>query len=105
MKPGRVLLAMAVLTASLHAGDQQWVSVKSNSIQNGALMVSADLQGKTTELFCETKLPSCSQPEPGEYYSMQPATLGGESLLCVWRSFLHGVFAPTGVYALDSCKA
>jgi len=73
VKPSRLLLTFAALASALHAADEQRVTVKSNLIQNGALMVIADLQGKPTELDCEIRLPSCSQPPPGEY-SMRPAT-------------------------------
>ena len=69
----RFLLAIAVLTLSLHASDEQSVTVKSNSIENGALRVTADLQGKPTEFDCQISLSSCVQLKPGDY-SMRPAT-------------------------------
>jgi len=39
-------------------------------------MLNADLQGKPTELICQSRLSSCFQPQPGEY-SMRPATADG----------------------------
>jgi len=73
VKPRRFLLAIAVLTLPLHAADEQSVTVKTISTENGMVGVSADLEGKTIELDCRISFSSCSQPQPGEY-SMRPAT-------------------------------
>lgn len=73
MKTGRLLLAIAIVALSLHAADEQTITIKSKSIENSTLMVNADLGGKPTELQCQIRLPSCSQPQPGDY-TMRPAT-------------------------------
>lgn len=72
MKPNRFFLTIAVLTLSLHAADEQSVTVKSSSIENRAVRVIAYFQGKLTELDCNIGFSSCTQPQPGEY-SMWPA--------------------------------
>ena len=73
MKPSHLLVAIAALTVSVRAVDEQTVTVKGSSIKNGMVVVGAHLQGKPTELDCQIKYPSCSQPQPGEY-SIRTAT-------------------------------
>lgn len=73
VKRRRFLLAIGGFALSLQAADVQTLTVKSISVENTAVMVSADLQGKPTQLTCQISLPSCSRPQPGEY-SMRPAT-------------------------------
>lgn len=67
VKPRRLVLAVAAFTLSLHGTDEKSVTVKAISVEKGAVMVSADLQGKPTELTCEIRFSSCSQPQPGDY--------------------------------------
>lgn len=73
VKPSCFLLAIAVLTTSLHAADEQSITVKTSSTENRAVRVIADFQGKPTELDCDLSHSTCLQPQPGEY-SMRPAT-------------------------------
>ena len=73
VRPSCFLLAIAVLTPSLHAADEHSITVKTSSIENRAVRVIADFQGKGTELDCILGTSTCSQPQPGEY-NMRPAT-------------------------------
>ena len=69
----RLFLAIAVFTLSLHAADEQSVTVKTVSVVNGSVTVNVDLQGKPTELTCQISSSPCSQPKPG-HYIMRPVT-------------------------------
>ena len=73
VKPRRLLLAIAGFALSVRAADVQILTVKSISVESSVVVVIADLHGKPTQLTCQISLPSCSQPQPGEY-SMRPAT-------------------------------
>jgi len=73
VKPHRFLLAITGFALSLQAADVQTLTVKGLSVENTTVLVTADLQGKLTQLECQIRPPSCSQPQPGEY-SMRPVT-------------------------------
>jgi len=73
VKPRYFLIALAAFALPLHAADEQNVIVKTLSAEKGRVALNADLQGKHSELTCDTHYSSCSQPQPGDY-TMRPAT-------------------------------
>jgi hypothetical protein len=62
-----LVLVIAAASPCVHAADDEPVLVRSSSIENGVVLLQAEVEGKETEFTCSTNTSKCSAVSPGEY--------------------------------------
>jgi len=83
------LLFCVLICLPLHAVDEQALTVtKVSAVSKRLVLIEADVTGKHTELECFSSIPSCSEPELGEY-TMAPAGEGDGIYTDCWNVVLY----------------